>query len=239
MRGVIEEKTSRIVEVIISSVKPFQLMMGKIIGIAGVGLTQIALWVVLSTVISTVVFMVLGVEGLDSIKGMENAQTMGSVGALKDVDTKTLSGLKMLATIDFSLIFGCFIFYFIFGYLMYGALFGAVGAAVDNETDTQQFMLPITIPLILSIALSGAIIANPHSNFSVWASIFPLTSPVVMMIRLPFIGFSWELLLSMSVLVISFMASTWLAAKIYRIGILLYGKKPTYKELVKWLFSNH
>lgn len=242
MRGVIEEKTSRIVEVIISSVKPFQLMMGKIIGIAGVGLTQIVIWVVLGTIISTIFGAIFG---LDQIMEMQNNGGVGEglpTASGQELSPEAIEGFKTameaLEGVNFPLIIFSFFFYFLFGYLMYASLFGAIGAAVDSETDTQQFMLPITMPLILSIALSGVIITNPNGSLAFWASIFPLTSPVVMMIRLPFLDFSWELILSMCILVISFVSCTWLGAKIYRVGILMYGKKASYKEMAKWMFSN-
>ncbi len=235
MRGVMEEKTSRVVEIIVSSVRPFQLMMGKIVGIAGVGLTQILIWIVLGLIISSAasVFF-LQSTGLDSISS--TMQNLPSSGSSLPIDNNVANTIHALETINFPLIIFSFLFFFLFGYLMYGALFGAIGAAVDSETDSQQFMLPITMPLILSIALSSAIIADPNGSLAFWLSIFPLTSPVVMMIRLPFIGFSWELLLSMTLLVGSFLGATWIAGKIYRTGILLYGKKITYKELGKWLF---
>ncbi len=237
MRGVIEEKTNRIVEVIISSVKPFQLMMGKIIGIAGVGLTQLMIWIILGIISITISTLVLGFDQKALVSG--NAT---SIVAQQDIGNQNepipendfLYALKN--TIDYPLIIGSFMFFFLFGYLTYAALFGAIGAAVDSETDTQQFMLPITIPLILSIAMSGAVIANPNGSIAFWLSMFPLTSPVITMIRLPFIGASWELFLSMAIQVIGFLLATWMAAKIYRVGILMYGKKVTYKELTKWLF---
>lgn len=234
MRGVLEEKISRIVEVIISSVKPFQLMLGKIIGIAGVGLTQILIWIVLGSVItfvSTIFFA-------DQLAAMEGAQSFSQNGVAVAGATggKFAEFTKALGTINTPLILSSFVFYFLFGYLMYGALFAAIGSAVDSETDTQQFMLPITIPLIMSIALSGVILNEPYGDLAFWFSLFPLTSPVVMMIRLPFIGMSWELILSMFLLILSFLACTWVAGRIYRVGILMYGKKPSFKELSKWLF---
>lgn len=237
MRGVLEEKISRIVEVIISSVKPFQLMLGKIIGIAGVGLTQIFIWIVLGSVIMLVVNLFFS----DQMAAMQEVQNLNGQGiGMTNVKAQDIGAMgeftKALGTINVPLIVGCFVFYFLFGYLMYGALFGAIGSAVDSETDTQQFMLPITIPLVMAIALSGVILNEPYGNMAFWFSIFPLTSPVVMMIRLPFIGASWELFLSMFILVLSFLACTWVAGRIYRVGILMYGKKPTYKELSKWLF---
>ncbi|MEN7547942.1 ABC transporter permease [Rapidithrix thailandica] len=235
MRGIIEEKSNRIVEVMISSVKPFQLMMGKILGIAGVGLTQILIWVLLGLVITGVITSVVGVDYADlPINKSELIQTQLN----QEIQSNPMDSefVKGLLTIDYVFIVIAFVFYFLFGYLMYAALFGAIGAAVDSETDSQQFMLPVTLPLILSIVMSGAIITEPNGMIAFWMSMIPFTSPVVMMIRLPFIGFSWELLLSMGLLVLGFIATTWVAARIYRVGILMYGKKVTYRELSKWLF---
>lgn len=224
MRGVIEEKTSRIVEVIISSAKPFQLMMGKILGVALVGLTQFFLWILLTIIISTVAELAF----LD----------VGSM-ANEVVNTNQSVILAQLADItggiNLTQIFLSFIFYFLAGYLMYSSLFAAVGSAVDAEADTQQFILPITIPLILSFLLIQPIMDNPDGALAFWMSIIPFTSPVIMMVRLPFGVASWEILLSMGVLVSAFIATTWLAGRIYRTGILMYGKKASYKELWKWL----
>ena len=237
MRGVLEEKISRIVEVIISSVKPFQLMLGKIIGIAGVGLTQILIWIVLGSVLVFVATFFFA-DQLAAMEGVEqlNAQNAAGVSEISASTGAFANVSKALGTINVPLIIGCFIFYFLFGYLMYGALFAGIGSAVDSETDTQQFMLPVTIPLVMSITLSGVILNEPYGALAFWFSLFPLTSPVVMMIRLPFIGASWELFLSMFLLILSFLACTWLAGRVYRVGILMYGKKPSFKELSKWLF---
>ncbi|HCQ28761.1 MAG TPA: ABC transporter permease [Flavobacteriales bacterium] len=238
MRGVIEEKTNRIVEVIISSVKPFELMMGKIIGIALVGLTQFTLWVVLTAGIA-----VFG-QGLimSKVNQMQSVEQMVSQSANSAVSDANLNKqmqvkkvMEVIRNIPFTRIILTFLFYFIFGYLMYAALFAAVGSAVDSEADTQQFIMPITIPLVLSIVMAQFIIMNPESNLAFWMSIFPLTSPIVMMIRVPFGVEWWELALSMLLLIGGFIATTWLAGKIYRTGILMYGKKVTYKELWKWL----
>jgi ABC-2 type transport system permease protein len=232
MRGVIEEKTSRIVEVIISSVKPFELMMGKILGIAGVALTQFLIWVILSTVVSTVVSSVFGLEAAQ-------VSPMGGANAQLPPDLQNSPAAEMVSgfySLNLPLIIVCFGFYFLVGYLMYGALFGAIGSAVDNETDSQQLVLPITIPLILSIVMISAVLNNPNGTLAFWFSIIPLTSPVIMMVRLPFIGFSWELILSMVLLIAGFVGATWVAARIYRVGILMHGKKPSFKEIGKWLF---
>tara|TARA_B100001142_G_scaffold68185_1_gene68042 strand:- start:549 stop:1799 length:1251 start_codon:yes stop_codon:yes gene_type:complete len=224
MRGVIEEKTSRIVEVIISSVKPFQLMMGKIIGVALVGLSQFVLWILLTVVISTVVELAF----LD-VSSMPNEISVNEQSAIIAQITNITGGINLIQ------IFLSFLFYFIAGYLMYSSLFAAVGSAVDAEADTQQFILPITIPLILSFLLIQPIMDNPDGALAFWMSIIPFTSPVIMMVRLPFGVSSWELLLSMGILVGAFVATTWLAGRIYRTGILMYGKKASYKELWKWL----
>ena len=224
MRGVIEEKTSRIVEVIISSVKPFQLMMGKILGVALVGLTQFALWILLTIVIASVAeLMFLDTSSMTT----ELNSTQQSI-LLSELNNLT-GGINLVR------IFVSFIFYFLAGYLMYSSLFAAVGSAVDAEADTQQFVLPITIPLILAFILIQPIMENPDGLMAFWMSIIPFTSPVIMMVRLPFGVANWELALSMGVLILSFVLTTYLAGKIYRTGILMYGKKISYKELWKWL----
>ncbi len=235
MRGVIEEKTNRIVEIIISSVKPFELMMGKIIGIAGVALTQFLMWVVLSMLVSTLVSQYFGLDQT-SVAQLQTQRTVMGTPEANEVTMQMLNIKESMASLNIPLIVAAFGFYFMFGYLLYGALLGAVGAAVDNETDTQQFILPVTIPLIAAMVMSSAVIQDPNSSLAFWASIFPLTSPVVMMIRLPFIGGGWELALSMVLLVAGFVGAVWIAGRIYRVGILMYGKKVTYKELGKWLF---
>ncbi|MCK9219358.1 MAG: ABC transporter permease [Bacteroidales bacterium] len=244
MRGVIEEKTSRIVEVIISSIKPFQLMMGKIIGVGLVGLTQFLLWVVLTFGIVTVVTSTITSK---STQKSTTEQMIGNQKAIQPVLSEDLSKqddtsnqgvngvLEALNSVNFPVMIGAFLFFFIFGYLMYAALFAAIGGAVDSEADTQQFMFPITIPLILAIIMSQFIIQDPGGAVSFWFSIIPLTSPVVMMIRIPFGVPYLEIVLSMVLLILGFLGTTWLAAKIYRTGILMYGKKVNYKELWKWI----
>ncbi len=244
MRGVIEEKTNRIVEVIISSVKPFQLMMGKIIGIALVGLTQFFLWIILTFTISSFIgswSMNQKTDPHKIVQQMNDLQTKQNVQGKENTDTgqqkaamdKLFDGM---ASINFPLIIGCFLFYFLGGYLLYSALFAAIGAAVDNETETQQFMLPVTIPLVISFIVAQSIVSNPESQLGFWFSIIPLTSPVVMMVRIAFGVPTWELILSMTLLVLGFIGTTWLAGRIYRTGILLYGKKVNLKELGRWLF---
>ncbi|MCG9881153.1 MAG: ABC transporter permease [Bacteroidia bacterium] len=231
MKGVIEEKTNRIVEVIISSVKPFQLMLGKITGIALVGFTQFSIWVLLVVSLSAPVSsLVMNLANIDPSSLAQGAANSGGAGA------GILAGFTQ---INLPLILGMFLFYFIGGYLFYGALFAAVGSAVDNETDTQQFMLPITMPLIFSIAIAQSVINSPGSDLAFYLSIIPFSSPVIMMIRLPFGVPVSEILLSMAAMVAGFLFTTWLAARIYRIGILTFGKKPTYAELFKWLFRKN
>ena len=236
MQGVMEEKQSRIVEVIISSVKPFELMMGKIVGIALVGLTQLAIWIV------------LGVAIISSAKGlMPGAQHAGTAqdimaqsGAMAQANTpeqldKIQDILGMLGSVNFPLIIGCFIFFFIGGYLLYSSLFAAVGSAVDSQEDAQQFTMPIMLPIILAIMVMMSAIKNPEGPVAFWFSMIPFTSPVVMMARIPFGVPAWQLILSMALLIITFVGLVWVAGKIYRTGILMYGKKVSWKELGKWL----
>jgi ABC-2 type transport system permease protein len=245
MRGVIEEKTSRIIEVIISSVKPFELMMGKIIGIALVGLTQFLLWMVLSTTLisggkSLVEDHFAKQEAATSIEqamsGADSFDPEAKEAVSAELNQAAIDEVfASIEQIDLPVILFSFLFYFLGGYLIYSALFAAVGSAVDNEADTQQFMLPITIPIIFSFVMAQVVINNPESPMSFWLSMIPFTSPIIMMVRIPFGVPYWELGLSMALLVIGFIATTWLAGRIYRTGILMYGKKISYKELWKWL----
>lgn len=235
MRGVIEEKTSRIIEVIVSSVKPFQLMLGKILGIGAVGLTQFLLWIILSTGLSTVASSYITND--DKPKTEQGIKKDANQPDMKEISSgnKVQQFLKAADTINFPLIIGTFLFYFLGGYLLYSALFAAVGSAVDNETETQQFMLPITLPLIFTFIIGmNVIVNNPDSTLSFWMSMIPFTSPIAMMIRIPFGVPVWEIALSMALLVVGFVFTTWVASRIYRVGILMYGKKVTYKELAKW-----
>jgi ABC-2 type transport system permease protein len=235
MRSVIEEKTSRIIEVIVSSVKPFQLMLGKIIGNASAGLLQFFIWGILIFILGTLATSLLGIN-------MAEMQTANLSAEQLEAAKNVAGGDKMQVLIQEVLrlpllkLFVLFIFYFLGGYMLYSSLFAAVGAAVDNETDTQQFMLPIMFPLILGVYVGFATVINdPHGPISVAFSHIPLTSSIVMLMRVPF-GVTWtELAISMSLLLVTFMFMVWLAAKIYRVGILMYGKKPTYKDLYKWL----
>ncbi|KAB1066255.1 ABC transporter permease [Salibacter halophilus] len=245
MRGVIEEKNNRIVEVIISSVKPFQLMMGKIVGIALVGLTQFVLWIVLSFTFITVTQQVLFQDKMESLaqqqvqKSTELSKQTAPKQIQADVDFSDLTNPNHIVNrINWPLMLSLFLFYFIGGYLLYSALFAAIGSAVDNDTDTQQFMLPVTAPLIVAYFIAFTLMENPESDAAFWASLIPFTSPIIMIERVA-IGLSpneyWELGLSMVLLVLGFIFTTWLAGKIYRTGVLMYGKKVNYKELWKWI----
>ena len=235
LRGVIEEKTSRIVEIIISSVKPFQLMMGKIIGIGAVGLTQLLIWVFLTLIIeqAALTFYKTDFSKSKQVELVQGAQ------ATTNEDVSIPEIFEKLETINFPLLLGTFLFYFITAYLFYGSLFAAVGSAVDNDADAQQFQLPITLPLIFSIMLLGAVLRDPHGNLAFWASIIPFTSPVVMMMRIPFDPPVWHIILSMVCMVAGFIFTTWLAGRIYRIGILMHGTKVNYKILAKWMMMRN
>lgn len=238
MRGITEEKTSRIVEVIISSVKPFHLMLGKIIGVALVGLTQFVLWILLTTALTSATSAILSSrmskESTQIAQEMNKMPGQGMPGG--SVDNPVTEVLGAVASLNIPLIIGCFLFYYLGGYLLYSALFGAVGAAVDNDADTQQFMLPITLPIIFSFVFAQFVLRDPDGTLAFWTSIIPFTSPIIMMVRIPFGVPAWEIALSMVLLILGFMGTTWIAARIYRVGILMYGKKVSYKELVKWIF---
>lgn len=235
MRGVIEEKTNRIIEVIISSVKPFELMMGKILGIAMVGLTQFALWIVLTLAIYFVASgIILGPEIL-SPSGTVMTEQIEQITEMSRSQDVMLEAVNMIQSINFSAILWSFLLYFIFGFLLFAALFAAIGSMVDNETDSQQFSTVVALPLMISIICTPTLVNNPDSSLSLWLSMIPLTSPVAMMIRIPFGVPYWQLGISLFILIFTFILITWLAAKIYRTGILMYGKKPTMKEIWKWL----
>lgn len=229
MRGVIEEKTSRVVEVIVSSVSTFQLMMGKIIGIALVGLTQFLVWIGLMFVILTLM--------KNSMVDQYDAATMTAQNVQAQVTVQNGDLFSLIfEQINYGAILSIFLFYFIAGYLLYASLFAAVGSAVDNETDTQQFMLPISVPLIFAYIISVMGIDNPEGPAQVWCSFIPFTSPVSMMVRVvtgtvP----GWQVAISMVLLIGTFIFTTWVAGKIYRTGILMYGKKASYREMWKWM----
>ena len=237
MQGVMEEKQSRIVEVIISSVKPFQLMMGKIIGIALVGLTQFALWVVLGIAIFgfSKNFYPDHSRKQQIQNVMEQKQDVVMQDSSEPPTDKIQELISMTDSVNFPLIIGCFIFFFLGGYLLYSSMFAAVGSAIDAQEDAQQFMLPITLPIILSIMVMMSAIKNPEGSMAFWFSMIPFTSPIVMMSRIPFGVPAWQLILSMSLLVATFIGMVWVTARIYRTGILMYGKKPSWRELGKWL----
>lgn len=241
MKGVIEEKTNRIIEVLVSSVKPFQFLLGKIIGVATVGLVQFLIWVVFGIVliIAMQAFFLphLDMEALRNAGNM--AGSMTEISGTTQLSTEQLQLIQKVAlTIDpvFILKFlGAFLFYFIGGYLLYASLFAAIGAAVDNETDSQQFLTPLSVILVVGLYIGFAAMKSPESPLVFWSSLIPFTSPIVMLVRIPFGVPTWELLSSMLILVATFIFFTWLSGRIYRIGILMYGKKVTWKELYKWL----
>ncbi len=233
MSGVVQEKTSRIVEVIISSVKPFELMMGKIIGIAMVGLTQFFLWVLLTVLISIAVGNFIG--GKVDANSIQHANSMGIQAVPAANPSQVQELFALLNGFDFAQIVVLFVLYFLGGYLLYASLFAAVGSAVDSETDTQQFSLPLTLPIIFAIYAAIYSAQNPDGPLAFWCSMIPFTSPIVMMVRLPFGVPGWQIALSLLILVLSFIGTTWMAGKIYRTGILMYGKKVTWKEMWKWV----
>ena len=234
MRGVIEEKTNRIIEVIVSSVKPFELMMGKIIGIALVGLTQFLLWGVLTLAISGIASAFLPTQDVFSA-GTVMTEQIAEAGVNPTDDSTLTEVFEVINSINFKDILWCFLLYFIGGYFLYSAMFAAVGAAVDNETDTQQFATPISLLLVIPMICSSLIANAPDSSLAFWMSMIPFTSPVGMMLRIPFGVPIWQIALSVTILFITFIIFTWLASKVYRTGILMYGKKTSWKEIFKWI----
>ena len=240
MNGVIEEKSNRIIEVVVSSVRPFQLMLGKIIGVGMVGLTQFLLWGVLTFTASTVTSSIM------SGKIEEKVQAKVKAGLSKDEIKKFEASVKSenplnsisdaIENVSLGKMIFCFILYYLGGYLLYSSLFAAIGSAVESPSEAQQFMFPVTIPIILSFILAQFILQKPDSPIAFWASIIPLTSPIDMMVRLPFGVSNWEIALSLTLLILGFIGTTWLAGKVYRVGILMYGKKPSWKEIMKWVF---
>jgi len=234
MRSVIEEKTSRIIEVIISSVKPVQLMLGKIIGTSLAGITQFVIWIILGGVLLTVVSAIFGIDFAQAQTPQQELmrQTMEN----PDASMKVQSLFTAFYNLPLANLVIAFLLFFISGYLLYSSLYAAIGAAVDNETDTQQFMLPILMPLILAVYVGMfTVIEDPHGTVSTIFSFIPFTSPVVMLMRIPFGVPIWQQIVSLLLLIGTFLLTVWFAAKIYRVGILMYGKKPTYKELIKWI----
>lgn len=247
MRGVIEEKTNRIVEVIISSVKPFQLMMGKVLGIALLVLTQITFWIIMTLTLVTLAKAILipdvkmaDISSAAPSSIMNPSSTSEAQSSAPSAQfSEAQKAFEKLDSINFVKIIGWFIFFFIGGYLLYGSFFAAIGSVVDSETDTQQFMLPITIPLILGLFVMFYTLNNHDSSVAFWFSIIPLTSPIVMMARIPFDAPNSEIILSAVLLILTFVGAIWVAGKIYRTGILIYGKKIGYKEIFKWLKYKH
>lgn len=231
MRGIIEEKTSRIIELMISSVKPFQLMMGKILGIGAIALTQFILWIILSTTIISGVGALL----IRNNNSNDKAERMTDIQQIPQQRISKFTNItNALNTINIPLIIGYFLFYFIGGYLLYGSLFAAIGSAVDSDTDSQQFILPITIPIMFSMIMLAQLINDPHGSLAFWMSVIPFTSPIIMMMRIPFDVPLWQLALSMMSIIAGFLATTWFAGRIYRVGIFMHGTKVSYKVLVKW-----
>ncbi|MCD4819613.1 MAG: ABC transporter permease [Candidatus Cloacimonetes bacterium] len=233
MKGVIEEKKNRIIEVIISSVKPFQLMLGKILGIGAVALTQIIIWLILGTMISTSIMLIFLPEMLDA----QSAQVTQIASANVNVDNSQIYEIiDSLKAMNIPLVLSSFIFYFLFGYLIYSALFAAIGSISDDASDNQSIAMPVILPIIISLFIMINVLEQPHSPLAFWSSLIPLFSPIVMTARLPFGVPGWQLALSMFLLAVGFVFSVWMAGKIYRVGILLHGKKVTFKELKKWVF---
>lgn len=233
MRSIIEEKTSRIIEVIISSVKPIQLMLGKIIGTSLAGITQFVIWLIIGSILMTVVSAVLGI---DLMQKTPQSEMMQQAMENPEVAMEMQNVMASFYNLPIANLIMAFILFFIGGYLLYSSLYAAIGAAVDNETDTQQFMLPIIMPLVLAVYIGiFTVIEDPHGTVSTIFSFIPFTSPVVMLMRIPFGVPIWQQVLSFLILVGTFMLTVWFAAKIYRVGILMYGKKPTYRELIKWI----
>ena len=246
MSSVIEEKSSRVVEVLVSSVKATELMFGKIIGIALVALTQFLLWIVLSVAIISIGGAAIGFDKLKGANPTEMVSSMGGVDAeqLEAVaaqaagDSELGTVLTTLTNLPWGQLIGLFLVYFIFGYLLYASMFAAIGSAVENEGDTQQLQLPLTIPLLLGYMIALYAFRAPDSSIAFWGSIIPFTSPIVMISRLPFGVPTWEIILSIVLLIATFVALAWVSAKIYKVGILMFGKKSTWKDLWKWLKQN-
>ncbi len=243
LRGIMEEKTNRIAEVIISSVRPFQLMFGKIIGIGAVGLTQFLMWIVLIMVLSTAAQTFIPHDTLQQVQTLQQnggAMPGGSMIQASENAQKIYTIQHTMSTANWPLLIGCFIFYFLGGYLFYASLFAAVGSVVEDVQNSQTLTLPVTMPIVFSFFVMSIVVTSPSTNLAVWASIIPFSSPIVMMTRIAY-GVPgtvpyWQLITSMLVLVAGFLSTTWLAGKIYRTGILLYGKKVTWKEMFKWAF---
>ena len=238
MNGVIEEKSSRIIEVIISSVKPYQLLLGKIIGVGLVGLTQFLLWIVLTFGLTQVTSKLYGEKEKNALTQINQIESTSPESALsKSENESPMSEVtKVLESTNIPLVIAAFLFYFFVGYMLYSSLFAAIGSAVESATEAQQFTFIVMIPIILSFLMAQYTMQDPDSAIAFWASMIPFTSPINMMVRLPYGVPVWELILSMALLVLGFLGCSWVSARIYRVGILMYGKKVTWKELGKWLF---
>ena len=243
MTSVINEKSNKIVEVIVSSVKPFDLMIGKILGVASVALTQFLIWVVLTLAIVMGFQLVMGADLASDPEAIEQMTQMAGVDSeqmtkiTQASDSEVAQVFAAFKEVNFGLIIGCFLIYFVLGYLLYASLFAAIGSAVDNEADTQQLVLPVTIPLIIGLLLMLQAFQNPDSQLAFWGSIIPFTSPMVMLARVPFEGCvqTWELLLSIGLLLVTFLIAVYFSGKVYRIGILMHGTKYSWKDIMKWL----
>lgn len=238
MNGVIEEKSSRIIEVIISSVKPYQLLLGKIIGVGLVGLTQFLLWIVLTIGLTQITGKFYGEKVQNNLAQIQKIDSEKQSDVISKVDEESpMSEVsKVLESTNIPMIIAAFLFYFFVGYMLYSSLFAAIGSAVESATEAQQFTFIVMVPIILSFLMAQYTIQDPDSNIAFWASMIPFTSPINMMVRLPYGVPGWELILSMTLLVLGFLGCSWVSARIYRVGILMYGKKVTWKELGKWLF---
>ncbi|NND87975.1 MAG: ABC transporter permease [Flavobacteriaceae bacterium] len=233
MRSVIEEKTSRIIEVIISSVRPIKLLLGKIFGTTLAGITQFLMWIILMGVLFAIVPMILGIDPSAVPSPQQEVMNQANGGEMQDMIQNIWMEIGNLPIANLIIMF---VLFFVGGYLLYASLYAAIGAAVDSETDTQQFMMPILMPLILAVYVGFfTVIENPHGTVSQVFSYIPFTSPVVMLMRIPFGVPMWQQIISVVILFATFIGTVWFAAKIYRVGILMYGKKPSYKELIKWL----
>lgn len=239
MRGVVDEKASRIVEIVISSVKPIQMMMGKIIGIAAVGLSQFLIWIILSTFLWTAATaLLMGDQTInsDNTEQLAEQEVSGNANSRAEMVGQINS---MIAKTNLPKILGLLIFYFVAGYLFYAALFAMIGSAIDTEADAQQFIFPIILPIIFSFMMYGAVINDPNGQIAFWLSMIPFTSPIIMMIRVPFEIPNWQIFLSMAFMIGGFIGTTWLASRIYRVGILMHGSKVNYKTLAKWFMMKN
>jgi len=238
MNGVIEEKSSRIIEVIISSVKPYQLLLGKIIGVGLVGLTQFLLWIVLTIGLTQVTGRLYGEKLKNKVTQIKQTDSgkQSTLSSKSEEESPMEEVTKVLESTNIPMIITAFLFYFFVGYMLYSSLFAAIGSAVESATEAQQFTFIVMIPIILSFLMAQYTMQDPDSKVAYWASMIPFTSPINMMVRLPYGVPGWELILSMTLLVLGFLGCSWVSARIYRVGILMYGKKITWKELGKWLF---